>query len=197
VSGPLLVVGALHSETLPLVRALRERIHQDGLWTGILGNRRIALSTCGVGPRRAARATSRALAQGPWEGVLSIGTCGALVDDLAVGQLVRQGADWLGLDAVREVSICTVRRAVWDPGRRAQLAAEGHAVVEMEAAAVAACAAEHGLPSGALKVVSDRAGACALSPGRRPGPVDIARFQLRALRLSQRVLLPALQRLGS
>lgn len=191
----MLIVGALHSETLPLVRALRTRIHQDGLWHGVLGRTTVAVATSGVGPRRATRATSRALSQGAWRGVLSVGTCGALVDTLAVGQLVRQGGGWLGLAGVPEVSICTVSRAVWDPGRRAELAAAGHAVVEMEAAAVAACAAERGLPAGALKVVSDRAGTCELSPGRRPGPVDIARFQLRALRLSQRVLVPTLRRL--
>ncbi len=187
----LLVVGALRAETLPVAAALRGRQHHNGLIQGILGNTRVSVLTCGVGQRRAEARTSAVLAQGAFDGVISIGTCGALIDTLAIGAVVEGGAeDGLGpLGHGPTVRVCTVSRAVWTVTRRDQLAAQGWQVVEMEAAAVARAARQHGIVASALKVVSDHAGA---GENLRPGPVSFARFQVRALRLSQRRLVPAL-----
>ncbi len=191
-AAPILIVGALRAETLPILQALAHRRRHRGLWAGHLGGPPLLVTTCGVGPRRAAAHTRAVLAQHRPRAVLSVGTCGALVDGLRVGDIVHDAHGWATLEGLRPARIHTVDRAVWSPARRAALAAAGHEVVEMEAAAVRTAAEAAGLPFGALKVVSDRAGAGGRAPDGRPGPLDIARFQLRALRLSRRRLVPVL-----
>ncbi|CAN0461489.1 unnamed protein product, partial [Ectocarpus fasciculatus] len=124
-----------------------------------------AALTCGAGPARAPRRTAAALARADAHAVLSVGTCGSLVD-LPLGHVVtasivtRDGAPcptptpW---PAAALANVVTVAAPVWSPDRRAVLAAQGASVCEMEAAAVQAAAGA--LPFSALKVVSDQAGA--------------------------------------
>lgn len=194
----LLIVGALGAETLPFLRALRKpRPLSRRLVWGHLGGNEVAILTCGVGPDKAARRVSAALPLWSAQAVVSIGTCGALVDDLPVGSVVTatrllEGEDerppplpWPGAPPA---TVVTVREPVFSPDRREILANIGATVCEMEAAAVQRAAGD--LPMFTLKVVSDLAGGAADDPPGRPSPLDIARFKARARRLSAAHLLP-------
>lgn len=197
----LLIVGAMRSETLPLLGALRApRPLSARMVAGTLDGRPVAVLTCGVGPDKAARRTADALARADVDAVLSIGTCGSLRDHLTLGDVIT--ADVLSHDgaacppptpwpAATAGAVITVREPVWSADRRASLAAKGSTVCEMEAAAVQA--ASGGRAFSALKVVSDQAGGHPDDPPGRPGPAAIARFKARALRLCQGPLLAALR----
>ena len=197
----LLIVGALGAETLPILSALGSpRPLSRRLVAGQLGEHSsVAVLTCGVGPDKATRRTAAALTRWRAEAVVSIGTCGALCDTLAVGQVLtarrllwegqpcRDPLPWPG---AMDATLVTVAAPVFDPARRAALAAAGATACEMEAAAVQRAAA--GLPLCTLKVVSDLAGAATDDPPRRPSPFDIVRFTRQARRLVAHHLLPLL-----
>jgi len=204
-----LLVGALGAETSPLVAAL-ERARPRGLRlvAGRLHGHEVAVLTCGVGPDKAGRRIAAALAAWRPQRVLNLGTCGALVDELAIGDLLHGDRildDQGHVGATAPLgqpagAIVTVRAGVWDPQTRATLAARGALACEMEAAAVLRACQAVGLPLAVLKVVSDQAGgapdaALPARAGDRPGPVDIAIFQARALRLVHQRLVPRLPEL--
>lgn len=197
----VLIIGAMGAETLPLLSALRHRRPlTPRLVTGTLDGQPVAVLTCGVGPAKAARRSSRALRHIQVRAVVSVGTCGALVDDLSVGDVVtaerllqeeaQLPAPLPWPDALA-VTIVTVSKPVWSPDRRAALAAAGAAVCEMEAAAIQSII--ENLPFSALKVVSDLAGGSSDDPPSRAGPADIARFRASASRLCREHLLPVLR----
>ncbi len=192
-----LLVGALGAEVLPLLaRIERLRVLGPRLAEGRLGEAQVALLRCGVGPEAAERRTRQALATWEADRVVSLGTCGALVDELRIGQVLT--ADRLLEDTrpIRELSplpgleawaCSTVSVPVRTPEVRDMLAGVGAGICEMEAAGVARAAGSRSM--GVIKVVSDAAGAHpdpALTTGRRLG---IARFKLRALRLSRGALV--------
>jgi len=166
----------------------------------------VGVLTCGVGEAKAHARTTAAIARWTPDRVISIGTCGALVDELAVGTVVtgtgllRPGATTIQalcpLPDLPVAVIATVHRAVFDPARRAALAAQGAHVVEMEASGVAQAAQVAGLPFHGLKVVSDQAGADPedLVHGEAGvfSAAQVARFMARALKLSETRLAPAL-----
>lgn len=194
-----LLVGALAAEVAPFVARLRQpRLLGPRLVVGRWLGLEVAVLRCGVGPRRAGQNTTAALRRWPASRVLSLGTCGALADDLAVGEVLTasrlslEGAPagpTLPAPGLRAVSLLTVRRVVADPAERTALAAAGHQIVEMEAAAVQAASS---LPFTAVKVVSDHAGGHAGDdPPAKPGPVALLRFYARALALSHQALAPA------
>lgn len=198
-----LLVGALPGETAPVLRALvGPRPIGARLVIGRLAGVPVGVLTCGVGARSAGSRTAVALRRWTADGVLSFGTCGALTDGLVVGAVVSgvagAGAEDEGAPAwvappwpgVLPARVATVRRVVEDRGRRAALAACGYSVCEMEAAGVAAAAGHRVF--GALKVVSDHAGADAGFQRWGPDPRAWLRFQLRAARLVAEALLPAL-----
>ncbi len=181
----ILLVGALHAETLPVRRRLGlvgARRLATGDWLGL----QIALLRCGVGPARAERRTREALKRFDADLVLSFGTCGSLVDELGLGTVVElasvraRGGEPRRLGE-RGVHCVTVKRGVFDPRERAELAALGCQVCEMEAHAVMMAAGDRRFRG--LKVVSDFASA----PPSRLG------FGLHAWRLSAAVLAPALE----
>lgn len=205
-AAPLLLVGALWAETLPLARRLEgARPLSPRLLAGRLAGRPALLLTAGVGRDRAARRTARVLARAPVVAVLSFGTCGALTEDLPDGSLVtahrighERGGLWPAtpLPGLRAVAVATVDEVVTERPRRARLAAAGFAVCEMEALGVAEAAGER--PLHALKIVSDQAGADASPRFDRaplPSPLKVARFQLHAFRLVEAHLLPVLMTL--
>jgi nucleoside phosphorylase len=200
VGGRLLIVGALGAETLPILRALsRPRPLSARLVAGFIADRPVAVLTCGVGPDKAARRVAAALPLWDAQQVVSIGTCGGLVDSLSVGSVVTATRlfhedapcpaplPWPGIEPA---TIITVRRGVFTASRRADLAARGGTVCEMEAAAVQSVVGLR--PFTTLKVVSDLAGGASDDPPTRPGPMDFARFKAVALRLSAEHLLPVL-----
>lgn len=202
-----LLVGALPSETAPILARLRRpRPRGLRLVEGAieLDDRQVevAVLTCGPGPARALAATRAALARCPAEVVLSLGTCGALIAGLGIGDLLcglvatdGRGRRWplTPLPGLPALPIATVGSVVADPATRNALARAGNAVCEMEAAAVAEAA--QGRRMHALKVVSDLAGA-APDPVHdatlAPSPAQTLRFHARALALSRATLTPAL-----
>lgn len=199
-------VVALSAEAAPLIAMLRDpRPQRDGTWAGGFGDDAVNLLVCGVGPRAAHRRTRTLLQGGSFDAALNLGTCGALRDDLPIGQVVtacavRREGDHLaalsGLGTHPAVHIATVRRPVWSSDARALLAATGADVCEMELAGVWRAIQETspGLPLMALKVVSDRAGAevdGAVGARGLWAPIQVARFKLRALHLCHQHLAPA------
>ena len=196
----LLIVGALGAETLPLIKALQgPRPLSRRVVAGTLAGTAVAVLTCGVGPVKAAARTEAALKTYSATAVISVGTCGGLIDALSVGAVVTAARLYeertpcpapLPWPDTTPATVITVSEAVFSASRRSALAAQGGTVCEMEAAAVQRAAGS--LPFYTLKVVSDRAGGGPDDPPDRPGPLDIARFQATALRLSAARLLPAL-----
>jgi nucleoside phosphorylase len=201
-------VVALPAEAAPLMALLRHARPASGrTWEGRLGDDDVRLLVCGVGPRAAHRRTRVQLQAAHFDAVLNLGTCGALRDDLSIGQVVaatavrREEAHLAGLAVLgghRAVHVATVRRPVWSADARVALAATGADVCEMELAGVWRAVEETspGLPLMALKVVSDLAGAEADDAVGAKGlwaPVQVARFKLRALRLCNQHLAPAVR----
>lgn len=194
----LLIVGALGAETLPFLRALQKpRPLSRRLVHGRLGRHEVAVLTCGVGPDKAARRVSAALPLWSAQAVVSIGTCGALIDTLPIGSVVTATRLLEGKEErpaplpwpdVQSATVVTVRAPVFSSERREVFASIGATVCEMEAAAVQRAAGA--LPMTTLKVVSDLAGGAVDDPPKRPSPLDIARFQAQARRLSAAHLLP-------
>jgi len=192
-------VGALHAEVLPLIWRLdRPRVVDRNLVTGLLAGRRVGVLRCGVGPERAERRTARVLADHDAARVLSLGTCGALIDDLVIGDIVCADrlfenteplAAPVPLGTARRLAATTVSAIVDSPAARERLAQAGAGICEMEAAAVSRAAGTR--PVTVLKVVSDRAGAGTDPAFSGPRPVAMARMNLRALRLSRDRLTPA------
>ena len=191
-------VAALVSEVAPLVRLLEQpRLLSHRLCVGRLGDRRIAVLRCGVGPERAERRTREALARLEASTVWSLGSCGALVDDLSVGEVVTADAA-MGLgrrwelppvDGLRRGTVLTVDTPIFDADRRAAAADLGALVCEMEAAAVVTCHPRVRV----LKVVSDRAGAEPDVVFARPRALAVARFHRRVERIMREALLPVLR----
>jgi len=196
----------MRAETAPLIAALsRPRPQGLRLVEGRLGGARVAVLTCGVGFVKARQRTAATLARWPAQVVLNLGTCGALVPELSVGDVVHGDRIMLASDnqggpADTRLSplgqprgtVVTVADPVFDPARRAALAKMGGVVCEMEAAGVLLACTDAGVPLRVIKVVSDLAGGGTGDPRPRPGPLDVARFKAQALRLVQQGLAPLL-----
>lgn len=192
-------MGALSAEVLPILWALEHaRATDRHTVTGRLGDLHVGVVRCGVGPSAAARRTRAALGRHEARRVVSLGTCGGLVAGLAIGHVVTADAVLRDVEPVGtalpmgdwpRVGCSTVSVPVADPAARDRLAHAGAGVCEMEAAAVQEAAGERAFS--VIKVVSDLAGGGEDSVFTGPRPLAIARFNLRALRLSRDVLTPA------
>ncbi len=194
------------AETTPTLRLLqRPRPLARRLVVGRIGAHEVGVLTCGVGAAKAAERTAAALAGWRADRVVSFGTCGALVDAHDVGdvlhvdRLLSEEGEVATLQPLGTpvVTLVTVRAGVWDPLTRDRLAARGAAACEMEAAAIAAVCGSARMH--VVKVVSDRAGGepdavipADRKPAARPGPLEVARFKARALKLVDRHLVPVL-----
>jgi hypothetical protein len=196
-----LLVGALEAETAPIIARLDAprpaAVGWDhvAVWematgtirqpcdfvSGELDGVAVSVLTVGVGPANAELFTRRALEamqpEGP-VGVVSFGTCGALVDSLQAGDVVTgselfvEGPDGAAkrldlppLGLLRQSPVVTCKVPVFDPERRRTLASLGCEVCEMEANGVLDAAisvlgkAEAARMFGVVKVISDQAGA--------------------------------------
>ncbi len=121
----------------------------------------------GVG-RRAAAAAARAQA-GAVDALVSVGFAGALASGYKVGdvfvaqRVIAGGVEYAGRlpgcpdDSCRRGTLLTVDRVVQSVEEKRRLAASGAQAVDMEAAAVAAVAAERALPFYCVRAVSDAA----------------------------------------
>jgi len=145
---------------------------------------------CGVGPVRAAAAV-RQLVEKP-EAILSVGTAGALMEDLRVGDLVVASETFLD-DAPHESVMCapdlveilaeacrkegrrykiggmvTVRDAVFPREHRNRLfRTTGALAVDMESHAIGRQAKKLGIPFACLRVISDDVHSSGLPPRPR------------------------------
>jgi len=194
-------VVALVSELTPLLAVLRRpRLKSHRLCVGDVAGRRIALLRAGVGPDAAERRTRSALDVVHPNEVWSIGSCGALADDLAVGDLltahtVRSPAGHLfettPVDGIPSTTVHTVRRPVFTANHRAAVASTGAAACEMEASGVVR-AADHRVPVRVLKVVSDQAGAAPDPAIDSHKAIAMAHFHVRVERLMRTRVAPTL-----
>ncbi len=137
-------------------------------WIGVLGEREIVLAHTGVGPDAAGRATRRLLAAHRPEWLLCAGYGGGLDPRLRVGDVV---IDWRGradfaLAEARSAlaartffgAIASHSHALETPAAKAAFARETRALaVDMETVAVAAVAAEYGIPVIGIRAISDTA----------------------------------------
>jgi len=152
------IVAALPRELAPLVRGWRR---EGNLWLGSIGGRDAVATCAGMGAAAATRACQGLLATGNLESIVSIGYAGSLscglrppqacaireVIDAATGE--RFSADPEGQRLI------TLDRVAGAEDKR-RLAEQHQAVlVDMEAAAVARFAREHGLRFLCFKAVSD------------------------------------------
>ena len=123
----------------------------------------------GVGRRAAARGARIVLSRSPIQAVISTGFAGALDPALRVGEVllattVLGGDRSFGASLPRECPadlrrglLLTVDEVVQSARRKRQLSKLGAHAVDMEAASVAAVAAEHELPFYCVRGISDHA----------------------------------------
>jgi len=134
-----------------------------------IGGHKALLVANGVGPVRAAAAAETAVAAFRPNAVVSTGFCGALdpelaIADVVVGTSVSDGTHHFPLRPVasgaphRTGAICSINHVAQTAAEKARLHASGAIAVEMEAAAVAGCAATFRLPVYCVRAVTDLAG---------------------------------------
>ncbi|HEU0197106.1 MAG TPA: hypothetical protein VFQ88_07860 [Nevskiaceae bacterium] len=164
------VVAALHGEArclMPLPARLGARVRARGL----------SLYLSGVGPRRAQVAADALLAAGA-QGLMSWGTCGALAPQLRAGDLIlaslvegEDGQQWAADSPWREClraalpadakpvsdGVLLSGEQVWTSPEQKARGAERGVAVDMESAAIAACAMHAGVPFLVVRVVADGA----------------------------------------
>lgn len=158
---PVAVVAAMAIELAPLLGKTRPR-QVEGVALFDLGRALIAVG--GIGEKCARRAAETAIADAQPGLLLSAGIAGAISPELKVGDVGRirevvdvatgqryptAGGEWV-LATSQDVSDAAEKHAL--------LAKYGAQVVDMEAAAVAQVAKEHGIEFAAIKSISDEAG---------------------------------------
>ena len=153
-----------------------------------------------MGPAAAGRRTAAALKQLRPRSVWSIGSCGAITDDLELGTVVTSrsvlspdGRAWPAhpVPTLPSVLVQTVEQPVFTEAHRARVASSGAAICEMEASAVLQAVNDR-CPVHLVKVVSDRAGGepdPALLVGSTRAKV---RFHQRVERLMRAFVMPRL-----
>jgi adenosylhomocysteine nucleosidase len=157
-------------------------------WVAQAGGLRWLLAANGAGGRRAGLATAEALRKARTAGVVSVGLCGALDGRFEVGTVVQagevvdgRGRRWAAgrvQGSAPTVRVLSLDRVAVSRAEKRQLGAEsGAGIIEMEAAAVAAQAAEAGVPFYCLKAVSDG--------GDEELPMDFNRYRDGAGRFSR------------
>ena len=161
----LLIIAALEREIAPLVRAWnRETLNTETNTIPAFRSAGAFAVCAGIGPAAAAAAARAGIAQERPEGVISTGFAGALEPGLEVGNLVRPDTI---LDARNGRSYETGQGKgtllsadhVLGSDEKLKFAAHHHAqAVDMEAAAVAGIAKQHGVAFMAVKAISDEIG---------------------------------------
>jgi adenosylhomocysteine nucleosidase len=133
-----------------------------------LSGNTVLLVANGAGARRAASAVDAALAAFPADAIVSIGFCGALLEDLAVADIV--AATWVQsggsrfpvlpvstLRPHRRGVVVSIDHVAGTAAEKRSLREGGGTAVEMEAAGVAERAAARGVGFHCIRVVSDLA----------------------------------------
>jgi adenosylhomocysteine nucleosidase len=174
-----------------------------------LNGRNLLLVANGIGGRRAVQAVEAALSAASVDAVVSLGFCGALDPDLAIGNIFVasriQGDEGSFATQLPEAPhrfasglLVSIDHVAQTAEEKARLWSTGAAAVEMEAAGVAAVAARHGLPLYCIRSVTDLAGeafANDLNAALRPdGQFDVMHLLRNAVR-KPTVRFPELLRL--
>ena len=166
----LLLIAALPLELAGFSGAVPEP-SREVRWLAASGTgaRRVLLAANGVGRDAVASGVRTLLAARPVDAVVSTGFAGALSAELGVGDAFlaetvmdgprrfRGGQPARIPKGVRRGVLVTVDRVVQSARAKAELSARGANAVDMESAAVAAVAAEAGVPFYCLRVISDPA----------------------------------------
>ena len=175
----VLAVAAEEREFSGLLRRIEDKRRLAGwplacVWSAEVAGIGWLLVADGPGPMLAGNAARVALERVLPGGVLSTGLCGALDGGLAPGNVViasevldGQGHTWSGKIPGRNsagpdrrpvVKLLSIDRVANTAAEKLDLAVKtGAAIIEMEAAGVAASAAEQGLPFFCVRAVSDTA----------------------------------------
>jgi adenosylhomocysteine nucleosidase len=170
---PALLVAAEAQEFAGLLRHCREteRLEWPLGYAGRakLDSRKLVMVANGPGPSLAARAFDEAIEREDFGSVVSIGFCGALDPEFTEGEIfaasrveIAGGAAWPAClpsspKPFRCGSLISVGQVIQTVEEKRRLRSTGASVVEMEAAALASCAAREGLPFYCIRVVMDRA----------------------------------------
>lgn len=134
----------------------------------LLNGQEVLLAANGAGAARAAAAVEAAHAAGSLDLICSMGFCGALEDDMRIGDIFvaeRVQADGVEYTAVEPQSarphrtgvLASIRRVAQTADEKTALRKRGASAVEMEAAGVAAKAVELGLAFYSVRSVTDLA----------------------------------------
>lgn len=137
-------------------------------WSADLNGREVLLVANGAGRRRAAEAVDVASSMGKLDLICNMGFCGALENGMEIGDIFVAGRVQTGdaeYAAVKPQStrphhagvLASIDRVAQTAGEKRDLRARGASAVEMEAAGVAAKAAELGVPFYCVRSVTDLA----------------------------------------
>lgn len=142
------IVFALFSELLPTARRLGIpflRVKQPQI---ILDGKNIALVRAGIGKDRAMKATERVILEFRPQLIISAGLCGALVEELKVGDIVMS-------DFKDSKIFCSPRPLLTYKEKIAVYHEHSAVVVDMESEGVRIIARKYNIPCIAIKAVSD------------------------------------------
>jgi nucleoside phosphorylase len=180
----LALFAALRWECAPILRSMRQvrRSHVDAftVWTSTMGQHEMWLVKTGIGQARAAAAAAAVERAGAFGYFLSTGCAGALAPDLVPGDVTVATAvigspSGTRFDTHAELSrqVCAAAdraalRAMLGPllsstallataAAKQEAAATGAVAVEMEGAAIGACAQRAAIPFAAVRVILDTA----------------------------------------
>jgi len=166
-------VAAMEREVEPLIRSWHSRwIEHDGRKYRLFENARASLICGGIGTEAARRATEAIICASQPDRVLSVGFAGALDPALGIGQVVEprtviDSGDGARFDTGRgRESLVSFGNVASGEQKRKLHDAYGAVVIDMESSAVARGAQIRGVGFGALKAVSDDAGATLPPVGR-------------------------------
>lgn len=161
----IVVTFALPEESRDFRRAIGAVRGAGSLWLATMGNERVLIAHCGVGPDVAAQRTGSLLASHQPRMLIATGFAGALDPALALGELVIASNLSDPALVARSQAICrgarsgvltSAERPVEAPVARRALAAQTGAIaVDMESAPVAGACARAGVPLLVLRAISD------------------------------------------
>lgn len=142
------IVFALFNELLPTARGLGTPFFKTMHSQIILDEKNVALVRSGIGKERASKAAERVILKFRPDTIISAGFCGALVEDLKVGDVVVSDfSDGKIFCSNRPLFTCEEKMAAHHQHKAV--------VVDMESEGVAVIARRYGIDFFVVKVVSD------------------------------------------
>ena len=156
------IVAALEREVAPLLEPGRFGFERTAKSRVSWENESMVLECGGIGYKPAERAAERLIQRGDIKLLISAGVAGALTPQAEIGQIMMPstvidaatGTHYTTCSRRSEILVTGAQVASADAKQQLR-ARTGADLVDMEAAAVAAVAAAHGLPFLAIKAISD------------------------------------------